>query len=59
MHMDSCLKPLAFGRVNIAKQLVESNRVAVCVGTTMSNNRYILARLLDCVNFCGVFELAL
>lgn len=58
--MDSCLKLSAFGRVNIAKQLDESYRIAVRRhNDEVSKNRRILARLIDCVKFCGVFELTL
>uniref|UniRef100_UPI003AAA4C33 uncharacterized protein n=1 Tax=Centroberyx gerrardi TaxID=166262 RepID=UPI003AAA4C33 len=60
MHMDSCLKLSAFGTVNIATQLDESYRIAVRRhNDEVSKNRHILARLIDCVKFCGVFELAL
>ncbi|XP_063745024.1 zinc finger MYM-type protein 1-like [Eleginops maclovinus] len=60
MHMDSCLKLSAFGRVNIATQLDESYRIAVRRhNDEVSKNRHILGRLIDCVKFCGVFELAL
>lgn len=59
-HMDSCLRFSAFGRVNIATQLDESYRLAVRRhNDEVSKNRHILARLIDCVKFCGVFELAL
>ena len=59
-HMDSCLRFAAFGRVNIATQLDESYRLAVRRhNDEVSKNRHILARLIDCVKFCGVFELAL
>lgn len=59
-HMDSCLKFSTFGRVNIATQLDESYRLAVRRhNDKVSKNRHILARLIDCVKFCGVFELAL
>ncbi|XP_070822084.1 zinc finger MYM-type protein 1-like [Chaetodon trifascialis] len=59
-HMDSCLRFAAFGRVNIATQLDESYRLAVRRhNDEVSKNQHILARLIDCVKFCGVFELAL
>ncbi len=60
MHIDSCLKLSAFGRVNIATQLDESYRIAVRRhNDEVSKNRHILGRLIDCVKFCGMFELAL
>ncbi|ROL49986.1 Zinc finger MYM-type protein 1 [Anabarilius grahami] len=60
MHMDSCLKLAAFGTVNIATQLDDSYRIAVRRhNDEVSKNRHILGRLIDCVKFCGLFELAL
>ena len=59
-HMDSCLRFSAFGKVNIATQLDERYRLAVRRhNDEVSKNRHIVARLIDCVKFCGVFELAL
>lgn len=60
MHMDSSLKLAAFGTVNIATQLDDSYRIAVRRhNDEVSKNRHILGRLIDCVKFCGLFELAL
>ena len=54
--MDSCLKFSAFGRVNIATQMDESYRLAVGRrNDEVSKNWHILACLIDCVKFCGVF----
>ncbi|KAF1388865.1 hypothetical protein PFLUV_G00067270 [Perca fluviatilis] len=59
-HMDSCLRLSALGRVNIATQLDEGYRLAVRRhNDEVSKNRHILSRLIQCVKFCGVFELAL
>lgn len=59
-HMNSCLRFSAFGRVDIATQLDESYRLAVRRhNDEVSKNRHILARLIDYVKFCGVFELTL
>ena len=50
LHMDSCLKFSAFGRVNIATQLDEGYRLAVrCHNDEVSNNQHILNRLIQCV----------
>ena len=57
--MDSCLKFSAFGKVNIATQLDESYRLAVHHSDKVSMNQHILACLINCVKFCGVFKLAL
>ena len=46
--------------VNIATQVDESYRIAVRRhNDEVSKNRHILGRLIDCVKYCGVFELAL
>lgn len=59
-HMDSCLRLSALGRVNIATQLDEGYRLAVRRhNDEVSKNRHVLNRLIKCVKFCGVFELAL
>lgn len=60
MHMNSYLKLAAFGTVNISTQLDDSYRIAVRRhNDEVSKNRHILGRLIDCVKFCGLFELAL
>lgn len=60
MHMDSCLKMAAFRTVNIATQLDDSYWIAVRRhNNEISKNRHILGLLIDCVKFCGLFELAL
>ncbi|KAA8582360.1 hypothetical protein FQN60_009100 [Etheostoma spectabile] len=59
-HMDSCLRLSALGRVNFATQLDEGYGLAVRRhNEEVSKNRHILNRLIQCVKFCGVFELAL
>src|SRR4029434_3856903 len=58
LHIDSCLKFCGFGRVNIATQLDEGYRLAVRRhNDEVNKNRHILHRLIQCVKFCGVFEL--
>ena len=60
LHIDSCLKFCGFGRVNIATQLDEGYRLAVRRhNDEVNKNRHILNRLIQCVKFCGVFDLAL
>ena len=60
IHMDSCLRFATIGRVNIATQLDEGYRLAVRRhNDEVSKNRHILNRLIQCMKFCGVFELAL
>ena len=60
IHMDSCWTFATIVRVNIATQLDEGYRLAVRRhNDEVSKNRHILNRLIQCVKFCGVFELAL
>uniref|UniRef100_A0A1A8LWI8 Si:ch211-240b21.2 n=1 Tax=Nothobranchius pienaari TaxID=704102 RepID=A0A1A8LWI8_9TELE len=60
IHMDSCLKFSTFGRVNIAEELDSSYRLAVrSHNEEVGRNQHLLNRIIDCVKFCGVFELAL
>ena len=60
IHMDSCLRFATIGRVNIATQLDEGYRLAVRRhNDEVCKNRHILNRIIQCVKFCKVFELAL
>ena len=60
IHMDSSLRFATIGRVNIATQLDEGYRLAVRRhNDEVSKNRHIVTRVIQCVKFCGVFELAL
>ncbi len=48
------------GRVNIATQLDDGHRIAIRKhNEEVDKNRYILSKIIDCVKFCGAFELAL
>ncbi|XP_078522463.1 zinc finger MYM-type protein 1-like [Lissotriton helveticus] len=59
-HLDSSIKLAMFGRMNIASQLDDSYRIAIRNhNLEVDKNRYILSKLIDCVRFCGAFELAL
>uniref|UniRef100_H3A6X8 HAT C-terminal dimerisation domain-containing protein n=1 Tax=Latimeria chalumnae TaxID=7897 RepID=H3A6X8_LATCH len=49
-----------FGNVNIATQLDKSYQVGIRKhNEEVDKNQYILSKLVDCVCFCGAFELAL
>ena len=53
IHMDSCWTFATIVRVNIATQLDEGYRLAVCRhNDEVSKNRHILNRLIQCVKFC-------
>uniref|UniRef100_H3BEE8 HAT C-terminal dimerisation domain-containing protein n=1 Tax=Latimeria chalumnae TaxID=7897 RepID=H3BEE8_LATCH len=59
-HLDNSIKLAMFGSVNIATQLDESYRVGIRKhNEEVDKNRYILSKLIDRVQFCGAFELAL
>ncbi|KAK7885958.1 hypothetical protein WMY93_025579 [Mugilogobius chulae] len=58
--MDNCLKLALLGKANIATQLDDGHRLAVKKhNEEVDRNRYLLSKLIDCVKFCGAFELAL
>ncbi len=59
-HMDNSVKLAILVRVNIATQLDDSHRITIRKhNEEVDKNRYILSKIIDCVKFCGAFELAL
>ncbi|XP_056306384.1 uncharacterized protein LOC130218267 [Danio aesculapii] len=49
-----------FGKLSIAQQLDEGYRIGIRRhNEEVTKNRHILSRIIDCVKFCGAFELAL
>lgn len=59
-HINSSMSYASLGRVNIRQQLDSVYRKSVHdFNELVSKNRYILNKLIDCVKFCGVFEIAL
>ncbi|KAL1249385.1 hypothetical protein QQF64_020390 [Cirrhinus molitorella] len=49
-----------FGKLSIAEQLDEGYRIGIRRhNEEVRKNRHILSRIIDCVKFCGAFELAL
>ena len=59
-HVDNCLKLAFFGRNNIAEQLSEAYRATKQRhNMEVEKNRHVLSKLIDCIKFCGAFELAL
>ncbi|CAL9695954.1 unnamed protein product [Knipowitschia caucasica] len=59
-HIDNGMKLQFFGRVSIAEQLDEGYRVGIRRhNEEVTKNRHVLSRIIDCVKFCGAFELAL
>lgn len=58
--MENCIKLAVLGNISIAAQLDEGHRVAVRRhNEEVDKNRHILSKLIDCIKFCGAFELAL
>ncbi|KAK5885972.1 hypothetical protein CesoFtcFv8_017055 [Champsocephalus esox] len=60
VHMENAMQLAMFGRVNIAVQLDEDYRIGIRKhNEEVDKNRHILSKIIDCVKFCGAFELAL
>ncbi|KAK0145330.1 hypothetical protein N1851_009218 [Merluccius polli] len=58
--MENTVKLAMLGRVNITTQLDEGHRIGVRKhNEEVDKNRHILSKIIDCVKFCGPFELAL
>lgn len=59
-HLDNSLKLSFFGGLSIAEQLDEGYKIGVRRhNEEVNKNRHVLSRIIDCVKFCGAFELAL
>lgn len=59
-HMKNVLQLSLFGSVNIAAQLDSAYRRNIELhNEQVRHNRYILNIIINCVRFCGAFELAL
>ncbi|XP_073450943.1 zinc finger MYM-type protein 1-like isoform X1 [Aquarana catesbeiana] len=59
-HLENTLKFHFFGKCSIAKQLDEGYRMGIRRhNEEVTKNRQILSRIIDCMKFCGAFELAL
>jgi hypothetical protein len=58
--MNNILDLSALGTVNIAVQLSRAYQESVQRhNEEAEKNRYILSKIIDCINFCGAFEVAL
>ncbi|CAG9765578.1 unnamed protein product [Ceutorhynchus assimilis] len=59
-HLHASTEFALLGKVNIAQQLSSAYRLGIAKhNETVRKNRHILSRIISCVKFCGVFELAL
>lgn len=59
-HMENAMRLAMFGNVSVATQLDDSYRVEIRRhNDEVDKDRYILSKVIDCIKFCGAFELAL
>lgn len=58
-HINAHLNLMLLGKQNI-RQLSNAYRLSIQKhNETVANNRYILSKIINCIKFCGAFELAL
>lgn len=59
-HITNQMKFALFGKVNIQAQLDSAYWINIQKhNEEVTNNRYVLSKFIDCIKFCGAFELAL
>lgn len=59
-HMNNVVSLSLLGSVNIKEQLSEAYRLSVCEhNRKVAKNREILSKIIDCIKFCGQFEVSL
>lgn len=59
-HINSCMELAVLGKVNIVTQLDSAYRQSINKhNDQVRKNRHILRRIIQCIKFCGVFEVAL
>ncbi|XP_058629145.1 zinc finger MYM-type protein 1-like isoform X2 [Onychostoma macrolepis] len=59
-HLDNAMRLQFFGKLSIAEQLDDGYRIGFRRhNEEVTKNRHILSRIIDCVKFCGAFELVL
>ncbi|XP_037334942.2 zinc finger MYM-type protein 1-like [Pungitius pungitius] len=60
LHMGNAMKLAVLGGANVATQLDDGHRTAVRKhNEEVDKNRRTLSKIIDCVKYCGAFELAL
>jgi len=60
MHMKNSLSLVMFGNANVAQQLDSAYRRTIEIhNQKVAENRYVLNIIINCIRFCGSFELAL
>ncbi|CAH2321052.1 Hypothetical predicted protein [Pelobates cultripes] len=59
-HIENCLKLGTFGTVDIGTQVNRTFLISIRKhNEEVDRNRHILSKLIDCIRFCGAFELSL
>lgn len=59
-HLYNTIEFALLGTVNIKQQLDSAYWINIRkFNEEVSKNRYILSKIIDCIKFCGIFELAL
>jgi hypothetical protein len=59
-HLNNMIEYSVLGKVNIMCQLNTAYRLNIIQhNENVSKNRHILGKLIDCIKFCGMFEIAL
>lgn len=59
-HISSCLSLNLLGKQDIRQQLSGAYRLSIKkYNETVAHNRHILSKIIDCIKFCGAFDLAL
>ena len=59
-HVENCLTLAFFGKTNIAEQLSKAYGDSISKrNLEVKKTHHILSRNIDCIKFCGAFELAL
>jgi len=60
LHLNAHLNLKLLGKQDIRQQLSNAFRLSIQKhNETVTNNRYILSKIIECIKFCGAFELAL
>ncbi|KAK4882666.1 hypothetical protein RN001_005985 [Aquatica leii] len=60
IHMRNVMNLTVFGKTSIALELDSAYRKTIDLhNQTVTHNRYILNLIINCIRFCGAFELAL
>ena len=60
VHITCCLQLEMFGKIDIGQQLDDGYRMTIRRhNQQVDKNRHVLGTIIDCIRFCGEYELAL